>query len=237
MSKAATTKRDSRAVLAIRVLAGQTAGLPAARIAELAGEDMTSPAAHRNYATALNKLEQRGLARRDGPRRQTVWFITESGRDALASGRLRSAPGGFTHGTNFGYSHAGCRCSECRAWASAYHRKWYPGSISQQAAADRYRQWRAENPDEYSAKTAEATRNYVARNVRSRETADRHNSQWTGTEMELVSREDLTTAELADMLGRTLVAVRTMRLRLKGRNPRDRMLRDGTPPTSRSGSR
>jgi len=210
------------------------------RIAELAGEDMAGPARIRNassFAVTLNKLEQRGLVRRLGPRRRTVWFITTCGRDALASGSLRSAPGGFTHGTNFGYSKAGCRCSECRAWASAYHQKWYPGSVSQQASADRYRKRRAENPDEYQAKSADATRNAQARNVRSRESAGRHNSPWTGTEMELISRKDLTTAELAGMLGRTLVAVRTMRLRLKDRNPRDRMLRDGTPPTSRSGPR
>jgi hypothetical protein len=28
----------------------------------------------------------------------------------------------YTHGTNYGYRVAGCRCDACRAWYAAWHR-------------------------------------------------------------------------------------------------------------------
>ena len=54
--------------------------------------------------------------------------------------------------------------------------------------------------------------------------AANHGKEWTGVEMELVAtRRDLTAVELAQMLGRTYHAVKTIRTRLN-RLPRDRRL-------------
>lgn len=45
--------------------------------------------------------------------------------------------------------------------------------------------------------------------------AKRHNAQWTGPELEIAAREDLSASQVAEMLGRTLWAVMTMRKRMR----------------------
>lgn len=69
------------------------------------------------------------------------------------------------------------------------------------------------------------------------ERADRRGREWSGPELELAARDDLTAKEVALILHRTAYAVKTMRHRLRSVDPRDRMLADGPPPTSRSGPR
>lgn len=115
----------------------------------------------------------------------------------------------------------GCRCDLCR------------GFIAQSSAKSRTR-WRSEAARgtdvphgltgrlNYGCKCSvcrAASREAGAKWQRAanRETLDRvtrHNQQWTGPEMELAARKDLSAREVAEMIGRTMWAVRTMRRRL-----------------------
>lgn len=52
-------------------------------------------------------------------------------------------------------------------------------------------------------------------NDKSLDRASRHNSQWSGPELELAAREDLSASEVAERIGRTMWAVQTMRQRLR----------------------
>lgn len=110
------------------------------------------------------------------------------------------APKTFTHGRLYGYQ-KGCRCELCKA-AYAERRKKYPSTATRRRPS------------------TEQARSYLdndrARNAAVRETkAPRNGYQWTGPELEIASREDLTVAEIAEMTGRTLFAVRRMRSRLR----------------------
>lgn len=50
---------------------------------------------------------------------------------------------------------------------------------------------------------------------RTRQAATRHRYQWTGPELELANRSELKAREVAEMTGRTLKAVKSMRKRLR----------------------
>ena len=71
----------------------------------------------------------------------------------------------------------------------------------------------AEREREYQRTHVHARR--VRRNDESREKAARHRSEWTGPELELADREDLTAAQVAAMTGRTIKAVKTIRTKLR----------------------
>jgi hypothetical protein len=219
------------------VLAVHPEGLPVGTIAALAGEDMTGQDRHRkcsDFSCSLLSLEKRGCIRRTGPRGKTLWFITPDGAERLAKGEFRAPPGSgrFKHGTNYGYHIARCRCDACRAWQHDYFQKWYPGSDAQKRSGEYSRQWREANPEKRDAAYTRNKKRLQAQNDKSRETAARHNQWWTGTELEIASREDLTAAQVAAMLGRTLRSVSEARARMRD-DPRLRMLRDGEPlPTS-----
>jgi hypothetical protein len=218
--------RESSPVRVLRVLAEHPEGLRLAQVAALAGEDTAG------YASTLRRLEECGSARREGPRRKTLWFITPHGAERLASGKFRAARGSFTHGTQYGYR-ARCRCDACRAWQHAEFQKRYPGSAMQKHSSEHSRQWRAANPEKREAEVASKQE----ANRKSREAAARHYWPWTGTELEIASREDLTEAQVASMLGRTLGSVNTMRGKLRD-DPRLQMLRDGAPlPTGTAAPR
>ena len=68
------------------------------------------------------------------------------------------------------------------------------------------------------------------------EAAENHRKMWTGPELELASRDDLTIGEVAAVLHRSYDAVRHMKRKLNGYpDARTRMLRDGpVPPTATS---
>jgi hypothetical protein len=55
-----------------------------------------------------------------------------------------------------------------------------------------------------------------------------HGKEWTGPELELAARSDLTAKEVASMLGRTLFAVECVRVKLKD-DPRKIKLAGVTP--------
>lgn len=113
---------------------------------------------------------------------------------ALAKGEAEAK-----HGLG-GYTNYGCRCKVC---------------------ADSYKAWRAENPDKqyhvtHPEEAAEATRRKVADWQRQTlESATRYGLQWTGPELEVASRTDLTATEIALMLGRSYSSVKTIRKKLR----------------------
>lgn len=77
--------------------------------------------------------------------------------------------------------------------------------------AEYSRRWKRENPE----KALELQRRTVAlrreRNTLSLPEAHNHFKEWTGPELEMVCRDDLSIAELAVILGRTLVSVQHAR--------------------------
>jgi hypothetical protein len=66
--------------------------------------------------------------------------------------------------------------------------------------------WAAEHPDQTKEKAAKLRRKW---NDAALDRARRHGSQWTGVELETVLRDDLTARQKAEMLGRSLFAVRS----------------------------
>jgi hypothetical protein len=104
----------------------------------------------------------------------------------------------IAHGLD-GYVNWNCRCEVCRrAHTSAV-----------EPAAKR---WRKRNRQAIGERDS---RRFATAQEQTRETASRHYCQWTGPELELAAREDLSAREVAVMIGRTLAAVQYMRRRLK----------------------
>ena len=153
----------------------------------------------------------------------------------------RNFDGSLTHGTQYAYK-AGCRCDPCKAYARASykeHRSRHPEITA--AKTEHSRQWRAANPEKNTAISARSQRKIKGLNAELAGAAidrGRHWQRWTGPELEMAARRDLTAAQVAALIGRSLRSVTCMRQRLSDGNPRDRMLAWGpVPPTSRSGPR
>jgi hypothetical protein len=138
------------------------------------------------------------------------------------------------HGIRYTYRTRGCRCDQCRKWKRERDRR--SRARNPEKASETSRRWRDAHPKEQQAIVR---RNRKKVNDKLRETAERHGREWTGVELEIASRPDLTARQVAEVLRRTLSAVANMRQRLASDlDPRDRMLADGPqPPTSRSGPR
>lgn len=112
------------------------------------------------------------------------------------------------HGTYTAYSWNGCRCDECKA------------AGARKAARDDVRfkdALRKAGRDDIHTRDALA---FKARNDKSRQEADRWGYLWTGPELEVISREDLTAPQAAAMLGRTIAAVTNQRKRLRDGIPK-----------------
>lgn len=62
--------------------------------------------------------------------------------------------------------------------------------------------------------TPEARRSAIERQLSTRATAKRHRFQWTGPDLEVAARNDLTVKEIATLLGRSYSSVANMRHRL-----------------------
>lgn len=134
--------------------------------------------------------------------------IREEARKRAQSGFTQ-----FKHGYS-GYRNWGCRCETCSAGHAEKLKAQRertdaraPGSRAKKDAEWRERQGaplreagRRRWADEQAATLASIARNRV---------------QWTGPELELASRPDLTAKAVALMLGRSLYAVTNMRRRLK----------------------
>lgn len=137
--------------------------------------------------------------------------------EALAQGAsLRIPP----CGTDAKYSR-GCRCGKCRASKRKQSKNWRD-KIRSSREPDRIPHGISGRVN-YLCKCevcAAAQRDAVSKWQRSTNDkllgrAHRHNSQWSGPEMELAARSDLSAQQVGDMIGRTLWAVSTMRRRLR----------------------
>jgi hypothetical protein len=98
-----------------------------------------------------------------------------------------------------GYTNDGCRCETC---------------------AESFRVYRAANPEKryhvrHPEEAAEANRRNVTKwQAETLEGATRYGMEWTGPELEVAARSDLTAREAALMIGRTYASVKTMRKKL-----------------------
>lgn len=104
-----------------------------------------------------------------------------------------------SHGL-YRYKNHGCRCEVCRA-----------------ASRDESRRRREAGTHGNSGpvSAARALRSYHKTQADTLPAARRHGYRWTGPELELLSRDDLTLKQKSVMLGRTFSATRTMWARLK----------------------
>lgn len=136
-----------------------------------------------------------------------------------------------THGVA-GYK-KGCRCDKCRAAKRARnkeeHKKrllaaeadgasfehGYGGFTHRGCRCDICRTAKAEDRSGGNAK-AQRLRQSITRQAQTLDQAARRGQQWTGPELELVARTDLTSREVAAMIGRTYYAVAKARERLRG---------------------
>lgn len=134
-----------------------------------------------------------------------------------------------------GYGNYGCRCTVCvSAWRDRcrvsyeaervrIEQRRSDGVTPPEHGVNGYRSWgcRCEvcvsAAREYSA---EVTRRAQDRSL---EHAHRYRAEWTGPELELAARTDITHVQLAEMLGRTVHAVRTKRHKLRTK-PREQWL-------------
>lgn len=136
------------------------------------------------------------------------------------AGRIDDAP----HGTNGGYDNWSCRCESCcsahaEAMANqAQNRANRPDEIPHGTRSG-YVFWRCRCDECRAATFTRAAERERALNSRSLETAAHHRQQWTGAELEVLALSDRPARELASLLGRSVIAVRTMRQRI-GSDPR-----------------
>ena len=100
----------------------------------------------------------------------------------------------------------------------------------------RLKQRRPHGPAARKRNAARTAARKVQRNRRLVDNATNYRKVWTGPELELASRTDLTIGEIAAVLHRSYDAVRHMKRKLNGYpDARTRQLRDGpVPPTATS---
>lgn len=124
----------------------------------------------------------------------------------------------------------GCRCADCRRRNALTKRRW----------AERQEVVRVHGPGGYTnygcrcdTCTAAHRADMAARSLDSgRWEAERHGVQWTGPDLEIATRPDLSITEAARMLGRTYNSVASMRRRATN-DPKTRTLL-GIPVPSRT---
>jgi hypothetical protein len=138
---------------------------------------------------------------------------TRYAREERKKRRERLETAQFKHGAA-AYTNWGCRCEVCTkahtklcAPAGERWRKRDP-----EAVLELKRRWRERNPETvlWVDRTAKARRQ-----AETLEKAGRHYYRWTGDELELADRDDLTIKEIALMIGRSYAAVKNMRQKLK----------------------
>jgi hypothetical protein len=105
--------------------------------------------------------------------------------------RRSTPPDEIPHGLN-GYRNDGCRCDVCRA--------------ANDAANEVYSENRLEHMRRAQAESLDG--------------AKRHGREWTGPELEVAARKDLSAREVAKTLGRTFAAVNAVRKKLREQDPR-----------------
>ena len=144
------------------------------------------------------------------------------------------------------YSKKGCRCETCRAANTEHHRKaraeryertrlnndLAPVAKHGLKTAQNWgckcptcrssvREMNVGNRDIYRETFRRASaRNTKRRQAATSERASRNGYEWTGAEMELVTRDDIPLQELAFSLSRSYAAVATMRARIQRGEPK-----------------
>lgn len=108
-------------------------------------------------------------------------------------------PEHVTHGTLTCYRNWGCRCDPCT-------------NANTLASRPAYERWLERHPGRLNELER---RSYRSRQARTLEMATRYGYQWTGPELEIAGRPDLSAYEVARMLRRTYAAVRHMRRKLR----------------------
>jgi endogenous inhibitor of DNA gyrase (YacG/DUF329 family) len=154
-------------------------------------------------------------------------FRRESNPEAMERFRAASLEhaakkkGTGKHGI-YRYNKHGCRCDVCKAAAKHYNdRNRKP--LPPKHGVRRYRKFGcrcqvccAAERRSYEKMRAKWARNSERlRTVTPAEQAPRWGYIWTGPELEIASRSDLTATEVAKMIGRTAQAVKTMRRKLE----------------------
>ena len=143
----------------------------------------------------------------------------------------------ISHGTLYAYDKIGCRCGECtevyrsdrvmkrRARAARATPQSVPHGLNGYAG------WMCRCEICCAAHNAytEANRSRIYANLQRRhahaiEGAVNHGKVWTGAEMEVASRPDLTDSDVAEMLGRSIWAVINVRQRMRSEPKYQRVL-------------
>jgi len=119
---------------------------------------------------------------------------------------------------------SGCRCWECLPWrafphgmANSYDMGCRCGACTE-AKGGTVEQWRSSAPEKFRANMVEWERRRKRRNNASRDAARNWKKQWSVPELEIASRTDLSAADAAALLGRTIAAVYAAR-RLMRQDP------------------
>ena len=121
----------------------------------------------------------------------------------LRQQRLRNGAE-VVHGRLSTYNEWGCRCEDCKAARAADAREKYQRKHAQADARD--------IRDQRNRKLAQARKTWQSE---TNDGAWRRGEVWTGPELELAARTDLTIREIALMIGRTWAAVRWARKSLQ----------------------
>lgn len=134
------------------------------------------------------------------------------------------------HGAS-GYTNYGCRCDTCReAWSDASRERnaaWRARTAERAEAGERPQRHGVAGYIFYGCRcstcTAASARANSQRNAPTVDGAARRGHEWTGPELELAARDDLTAVEIARMLGRTRYAVTSMRYKLRREPAKQRL--------------
>jgi hypothetical protein len=157
--------------------------------------------------------------------RQRLGWDPQQAAHAAESGRVRAAA---EHRRETKRRNRQARREEIREynrrWRAAHREQIRDGERRRRAASreqirERQRRWRAAHPEQ----ARERDRRYrpakratdAARQARTVDNARRHGYVWTGPELELTAREDLTIEQIALMLGRSYYAVKTARRNIR----------------------
>lgn len=143
------------------------------------------------------------------------------------------------HGT-WGNYRRGCRCNDCRQAHAAYQRKWRQQNRTKKRAplshgrngfanygckcticvtAQRENGKRYTTQDQRNVDKNNRARYHRKRNAETLDKAHRLRAQWTGPELEVVARTDLTPMQKAQILGRSVSGVETMMWKLRRQEP------------------
>lgn len=149
-----------------------------------------------------------------------------------------------SHGTLTCYQKDKCRCAQCRLANAEYQRSWRarnreqgrsptthggraysnfgckcPTCITSQREVQARHTTRATRNSDPAKQSVRSRRHRVAAQARTLDRATRHGRQWTGPELEILAREDLTIEQKALLLGRSYKAIDAKTWKLNREEP------------------